>query len=68
MKAKVTKNMISFIPVMRGEWIFKISVWKNKQVLVIVQHQYDVSKMYVECFPNEDLAADFIERVSSEEL
>lgn len=68
MKAKVTKDMISFIPVMRGEWVFKISVWKTKQVLVVAQHQYDVSKMYVECLPNEDTAADFIERVSNEEL
>ena len=68
MRAKVTKDMISFIPVMRGEWVFKISVWKTKQVLIVAQHKYDVSKMYIECLPNEDLAADFIERVSNEEL
>jgi len=51
MKAKVTKDMISFIPVMRGEWIFKISVWKTKQVLIIAQNQFDISKMYIECLP-----------------
>ena len=68
MRAKITKNMISFIPVLRGDWVFKISVWKNKQVLVVAQHQYEIDKMYVECFPSEDSAADFIERLSSEEI
>ena len=67
MKAKVTKDMISFIPVMRGEWTFKISVWKTKQVMVIAQHHYDLNKIYVECFSTQDAAADFIERLSSEE-
>lgn len=68
MKAKVTKNMISFVPVMRGEWTFKISVWKTKQVMVIAQHNYDLSKIYVECFQQQEAAADFIDRLSSEEL
>ena len=67
MKAKVTKDMISFIPVMRGEWIFKISVWKTKQVLVVAQHNYDINQIYVEMFQSQDHAADFIERLTSEE-
>ena len=67
MKAKVTKDMISFVPVRRGEWTFKISVWKTKQVMVIAQHNFDLHKIYVECFGTQDAAADFIERVSSED-
>ena len=66
MKAKVTKDMISFIPVRRGEWIFKISVWKTKQVMIIAQHEFDLHRIYVECFSNQDDAANFIERVSEE--
>ena len=66
MKAKVTKDMISFIPVRRGDWIFKISVWKTKQVMVIAQHEFDIHRIYVECFAHQDDAANFIERVSEE--
>ena len=66
MKAKVTKDMISFVPVMRGEWTFKISVWKTKQVMVIAQNNYDLNKIYVECFTTQDAAANFIERLSEE--
>jgi len=67
MKAKVTKNMISFVPVVRGEWVFKISVWKTKQVMVIAQHNFDLHRIYVECFSTQDAAADVIERVASED-
>jgi hypothetical protein len=67
MRAKVTKDMISFVPVIRGEWTFKISVWKTKQVMVIAQHNLDLHRIYVECFSHQDDAADFIERIASEE-
>lgn len=67
MKAKVTKDMISFVPVRRGEWIFKISVWKTKQVMVIAQHCFDINRIFVECFTTQDAAADFIERLACEE-
>lgn len=66
MKAKVTKHMISFVPVMRGEWTFKISVWKTKQVLVVAQNNFDLNKIYVEVFQCQEQAADFIERLSEE--
>jgi hypothetical protein len=52
---------------MRGEWTFKISVWKTKQVLVVAQNNYDLNKIYVEMFHSQEMAADFIERLSSEE-
>lgn len=67
MKAKITKNMISFVPVMRGDWTFKISVWKTTQVLVFAQNNYDLNKIYVECFSTQDAAANFIDRLSTEE-
>lgn len=67
MKAKVTKDMISFIPVRRGDWVFKISVWKTKTVLVVAQHDLDLYKVYVEYFHDQNDAADFIERLASED-
>ena len=67
MKAKVTKHMISFVPVRRGEWTFKISVWKTKQVLIVAQNNYDLNRIYVEVFHSQEMAADFIERLSNEE-
>jgi hypothetical protein len=68
MRAKVTKNMISFITVRRGEWLFKISVWKTKTVLVVAQNEYDISKIYIKYFTGQDEAAEFIEQLASEEL
>lgn len=67
MKAKITKDMISFIPVRRGDWIFKISVWRTKHVVVIAQNVIDLHIIYVECFRNEEDAADFIERLARED-
>ena len=67
MRAKITKEMISFVPVRRGEWTFKISIWKNKQVMVVAQNNFDTNNIYVQCFYSQDAAADFIERLSSEE-
>lgn len=61
MKAKISPNMISFITVRRGEWILKVSVYKNKQIMVIAQHCYEFEKMIIRCFSDQNAAADFIE-------
>jgi len=67
MKAKITPNMISFVTVRRGEWILKISVYKNKQVMVIAQHCYALEVVIMKCFTDQNLAADFIEQLVIEE-
>jgi hypothetical protein len=61
MKAKISPNLISFITVRRGEWILKVSVYKNKQIMIIAQHCYDFEKMIIRYFNNQNSAADFIE-------
>ena len=66
MKHKVTKDMITFAPIKRGEWTFKISVWKTKQVLVIAQNNFDLGNIAVEMFSSQEHAALFIERLSEE--
>jgi len=66
MKAKISPNIISFITVRRGEWILKVSVFKNKQIMVIAHHCFEVDKLIIKCFTNQHAAADFIEHLVME--
>jgi hypothetical protein len=61
MKAKISPNLISFVTVRRGEWILKVSVYKNKQIMVIAQHCYELETLIIRCFNDQNAAADFIE-------
>jgi hypothetical protein len=67
MKAKISPNMISFVTVRRGDWILKISVYKNKQVMVVAQHCYDYERTLITFFTNQNIAADFIEQLVIED-
>lgn len=66
MKAKLSPNLISFFLVRRGNWTLKVSVYKNKQILVFMQHVYDIDKVIMQCFQNQDDAANFIEQIIEE--
>jgi hypothetical protein len=68
MKAKLTPNLISFFLVRRGSWLLKVSVFKHKQIMVIAQNVYEQDRTIVQVFPNETLAADFIEFLVSEDV
>ena len=59
--------MISFVTVRRGDWILKISVYKNKQVMVVAQHYYDYERTLITFFTNQNIAADFIEQLVIED-
>jgi hypothetical protein len=61
MKAKLSPNLISFVTVRRGEWILKVSVYKNKQIMVIAHHCYELEKLIIHYFSDSNSAADFIE-------
>jgi hypothetical protein len=67
MKAKLSPNMISFVTVRRGDWILKISVYKNKQVMVVAQHCYDYERTLITFFTDQNMAADFIEQLVIED-
>lgn len=67
MKARITTNLISFITVRRGEWILKVSVYKNNQIMVIAHHRLDLDKVVIQFFTDQNLAADFIETLVIEE-
>jgi hypothetical protein len=66
MKAKLSPNMISFVAVRRGEWILKISVFRNRQILLVAQNCYDF-KTVVKYFIDQNHAADFIEQLVIED-
>jgi len=68
MKAKISPNLISFFLVRRGSWLLKVSVFKHKQIMVIAQNVYEQDRTIVQVFPNETLAADFIEFLVSEDV
>jgi hypothetical protein len=67
MKAKLSPNMISFVTVRRGDWILKISVYKNKQIMVVAQHCYDYERTIITFFTDQNMAADFIEQLVIED-
>jgi len=67
MRAKLSPNMISFVTVRRGEWILKISVFKNKQIMVVAQHCYELERLIIKFFTDQNYAADFIEQLVIEE-
>jgi hypothetical protein len=66
MKAKLSPNLISFFLVRRGNWFLKISVYKNKQILVLMQHVYDMDTIVMQYFHDQEKAADFIEHIIEE--
>jgi hypothetical protein len=49
------------VTVRRGEWILKVSVYKNKQIMVIAHHCYEYEKLIIRYFTDQNSAADFIE-------
>lgn len=67
MKAKISPNMISFVTVRRGEWILKVSVYKNKQIMVIASNCYEMEVLIIRYFLDQNSAADFIEQLVIED-
>lgn len=69
MTSKVTllpNGLASFIPVRKGNWAFKVSLMKSKQILIIAQHLIDRDFTYVKYFTDETAAATFLENLSQE--
>jgi hypothetical protein len=46
--------------------MLKVSVYKNKQILVFMQHVYDMDKIVMQYFYDQNQAADFIEYMIEE--
>jgi hypothetical protein len=67
MRAKLSPNLISFVTVRRGNWVLKVSVYKNKQILVMAMHGFDMEKIHLRFFFDQHQAVDFIENLVIEE-
>lgn len=60
-RSKTNKNLLSYVLVRRGNWVFKVSVFKNQYVLVIYKHYFDELKFGIKHFESYDNATEFIE-------
>jgi hypothetical protein len=67
MKSKISKDLISFVTIRRGNWIMKISVYKQKYVLVLAQHYFEIERFIVNQFTNQEEAAAFLDMLASED-
>jgi len=65
-KASVFPNMVTYVPIRRRDWVLKISIFKNKSILVVGYHVYTFSSI-VRQFDDSDLAASFIDFVVEQE-
>lgn len=67
MKSKISKDLISFVTIRRGNWIMKISVYRTKEVLVLAQHYFEIERFIVNQFINQEEAAAFLDMLASED-
>ena len=61
MKDKLTKDLVSYPFLRRGNYQLKVSVLKNMSIVVVGNHLMDIDKFFVKHFGNLEQAADFIE-------
>jgi hypothetical protein len=59
MKTKISKNLVSFPMVRRGNWHVKVSIYKDEQLLLIANHLL-LECCVVKVFDNNDDAIEFI--------
>lgn len=61
MKAKVSKDMISFQTVRRKDWLLKISVYRDKYVMLVAQHCFYHEQLLMRYFADFNEASSFID-------
>lgn len=63
-KSKIYGKLISFIPVRRGNWVIKASVFKDKYVLLVMVNS-STAEFCTRHFDNQHEAVDWIDMVVS---
>ena len=61
MKSELTKDLVSYPFLRRGNYQLKISVLKHMSVVIVGNHMRHIDKFFVKHFSNLEEAADFIE-------
>jgi hypothetical protein len=64
-KFNISPNLFSYHAVRRGEWVLKVSVFKNKHIMVVAYNPYDM-ELQIKHFNHPDEAANFIEKLIEE--
>lgn len=63
MKAKISPDLISFPAIRRGDWIIKVSVFKNKQIMICAHHYYNCENTMIQTFLDQNEAVHFIDYI-----
>lgn len=61
MKAKLTKDMVSFQLVRRKDWLIKVSVYRDKFILLVAQHCFYHEQIITRYFTDFNEASNFID-------
>lgn len=59
MKTKISKGLVSFPTIRRGNWQLKASIFKDSQVLVVANNIV-TDAFVIKAFANDDEASTFI--------
>jgi len=65
-KASVFPNMVTYVPIRRKDWVLKISIFKDKSILIVGYHIYNFATC-IKQFDNADLAASFVDFLVEQE-
>ena len=65
-KASVFPNMVTYLPIRRKDWALKISIFKDKSILVVGYNIYTFSTC-VRQFSQADEAAAFVDFLIEQE-
>lgn len=67
LRTKISKDLVSFPTVRRGNWHVKVSSYKNEQVLVVASHIIS-GEFIMQAFNNNNAAAEFISCIIDEDI
>jgi hypothetical protein len=62
-RVTINKNLLSYTTAMRGSWIFKASVFDEKQILVVGFNK-DSGEFFTKVFLSYHQVIDFLEYIS----
>lgn len=59
MKTKISKGLVSFPTIRRGNWQLKASIYKDSQVLIVASNVM-TEALVIKTFDNDEQASKFI--------
>jgi hypothetical protein len=65
-KSKIYGKLVSFIPVRRGDWVFKASVYRDKYVMIVAINPA-TCEFHTRHFKNQNEAVNWLEMLVEKE-